>query len=382
MNYIYNQDDFATEPVRGLPAALPPGEFVLWQGAPDWRAFARQVYHTRALAILVGLAATIRIAVSVNAGTTLGTAIGEAGIIVAFGAVGIGMLSFLAWLVQKTTVYTITNKRVMMRIGVALQKTFNIPFAQIDGAALFSNRKDFGNISLSLKPGVAIAYLILWPHVRPWRMSQSQPTLRAIPRAGRVAQLLTDAFTSHVATSEAIDRSRLALAADGAPPLADDDTVQEKLKDAHIIPKPMAMLAAATAVVTVITVGLAQWADLDAQRANDGTPVFEQSLQFVDGTGDQLSVLNAETGAVITSVEGAGDGLLRNAVRGLRTKRVQANQDPAAPFLLQRFADDGVYLTDPLTNNTIRLESFGPAIQLGATNDLIQLGHTATAASN
>jgi len=29
-------DDFAGEPVRGLPEKLPAGERILWQGMPDW----------------------------------------------------------------------------------------------------------------------------------------------------------------------------------------------------------------------------------------------------------------------------------------------------------------------------------------------------------
>ncbi|MEM9764435.1 MAG: PH domain-containing protein, partial [Pseudomonadota bacterium] len=31
-----HDDDFRSEPVRGLPALLPKGERILWQGAPSW----------------------------------------------------------------------------------------------------------------------------------------------------------------------------------------------------------------------------------------------------------------------------------------------------------------------------------------------------------
>ena len=209
MNYIHNHDDYATEPIRGLPAALPRGEFVLWQGAPSWRVFARQVFHTRTIAVLIGLAATLRVISSMDAGATLGTALGEAGIILAFGIVGLSILSLLAWLVQRTTVYTITNKRIMMRVGVAIQKTFNIPFATMDSAALKMHGNGAGSLSVALKPETSLAYLILWPHARPWRMGHTQPTLRAIPKAEAVAQLLTDAFTSYVQTNETIARLRL-----------------------------------------------------------------------------------------------------------------------------------------------------------------------------
>ena len=35
-----SHDDFDFEPIRGLPKRLPPGERILWQGAPDASAFA------------------------------------------------------------------------------------------------------------------------------------------------------------------------------------------------------------------------------------------------------------------------------------------------------------------------------------------------------
>ena len=37
-------DDFATEPVPGLPGHLPPGEVVLWQGRPDAWRLAREAF--------------------------------------------------------------------------------------------------------------------------------------------------------------------------------------------------------------------------------------------------------------------------------------------------------------------------------------------------
>ena len=39
--------EYEIEPIPGLPGNLPPGESILWQGSPDWQAFARSVFHTR-----------------------------------------------------------------------------------------------------------------------------------------------------------------------------------------------------------------------------------------------------------------------------------------------------------------------------------------------
>ncbi len=380
MNYIHNHDDYATEPVRGLPATLPRGEFVLWQGTPSWRAFARQVFRTRAIAILVALAALARIAFAMSGGASLGTAIGEASVIVVFGFAGIAILMLLAWFVQKTTVYTITNKRLVMRVGVAIQKTFNIPFAVVEGAALRANSNDVGSLSLQLKPGVSLAYLILWPHVRPWRMRQTEPTLRAIPQASSVAKLLTDAYTSHVQATEALERSGVnvaPLSADSSAQKveAEPDTKETKARDPHHIPRRLVMMAAGAAILTVLVVAFAQWTGTGDLRANGGLPEFSQEIQFLPLEGDRIAVQHVADGSLITTVEAGTDGLLRGALRGLGMSRNHSNFDLAAPYQLQRFADDGVYLSDALTGRSIRLDSFGP-LETGATADLLRYGHS------
>lgn len=385
MNYIHNHDDYATEPVRGLPAALPRGEFVLWQGAPSWRTFTRQVFHTHIILALVVAGAIARAALSVRAGSSVGTAVGEASVILAFGAVGIGILLLLAWLVERTTVYTITNKRIMMRVGVAIQKTFNVPFAAIDGAALRSNTKDIGNLSVSLKPGVGLAYLILWPHARPWRMRNTEPTLRAIPDASKVAKLLTDTYTAHVQTTDLLQRSGVRveqLNVDEAEPAkvqacTSNDAGQKRLHDPHYIPRSLVIMAASAAIITVLVVAFAQWADTSALRTNIGAPAFAQEVQFLPLEGDRIAVQSVADGALITTVEAGTDGLLRGALRGLNMSRSQSDLELAAPFILQRFEEDGVYLADPLTGRSIRLESFGP-LETGATADLLRLGHSGT----
>ena len=43
-----------------------------------------------------------------------------------------------------------------------------------------------------------LSYLVCWPHVRPWHMSRTQPALRCIPDAARVAQMLSEAAETRV----------------------------------------------------------------------------------------------------------------------------------------------------------------------------------------
>ena len=105
----------------------------------------------------------------------------------------LALLTVLAWLSSRTTVYTLTNRRVVMRVGIVLSITFNLPLRQVESAGLRPVRGGHGDIALVLAPGERIAYLHLWPHVRPWQLRRTQPMLRCVADAATVGQLLTRA---------------------------------------------------------------------------------------------------------------------------------------------------------------------------------------------
>jgi hypothetical protein len=100
----------------------------------------------------------------------------------------------VATLIRRTTVYTLTDRRVVMRIGIVLTMTLNLPHRQIDAAALRPGKDGHGDIALQLAPGVRIGYVHLWPHARPWQVRWPQPMLRAVPHASQVAALLAEAL--------------------------------------------------------------------------------------------------------------------------------------------------------------------------------------------
>mgnify|MGYP003527031574 CR=1 FL=1 len=85
-----------------------------------------------------------------------------------------------------------------MRIGAALSVTFNIPFVQI-GAARLDLRGPTGTIALETLGETRISALVLWPHLRPWRLAKTEPALRCIPDAAAVARLLAEAAETRLA---------------------------------------------------------------------------------------------------------------------------------------------------------------------------------------
>jgi hypothetical protein len=184
-----HHDDYHVEPIPGLPAKLPEGEHILWQGSPDWRELAKHVFHVRLIAVYFVLLILWRAVVHYKAAGLLAAAISVAGLL-PLAALGLGLLLGLARLSSKTTIYTLTNRRLVFRIGIALPTAINLPFAVVAAAAARFERNGFGDIVLTLAGGHRIAYSNFWPHVRPWRFSRPEPMLRMIPDAERVAELV------------------------------------------------------------------------------------------------------------------------------------------------------------------------------------------------
>lgn len=187
-------DDYAVEPIRGLPENLPAGERILWQGAPSWWELAKSVFHIRAVALYFAVLMIWRASVHWN-DPHHAVAAALAGLsLLPVCAFGLSLLALLAWLSSRTSVYTVTNRRVVMRVGVALPTAINIPFKVIESAGVAINNAGAADIPLTLTPSARIPYSTLWPHARPWRLRTPDPMLRGIPDGTRAAGLLRNAL--------------------------------------------------------------------------------------------------------------------------------------------------------------------------------------------
>lgn len=188
------------ESAPGLPAPLPHGERLLWRGAPDWRVLARRSFHLGKLAAYFGVLVVWRFVSSLADGAGLGAALGSTLWTLPLAALALGLVALLSWLVASNTVYTLTDRRMVMRVGVVLTVTFNLPLRRIEAARLRPLPGAAGDIALLLHPEDRIGYLHLWPHARPWCFARTEPMLRALPDAAAVADLLAQALQQSLVT--------------------------------------------------------------------------------------------------------------------------------------------------------------------------------------
>jgi hypothetical protein len=184
------------EPVPGLPAPLPAGESILWQGAPDWKTLARRAMRTRVVSVYFLLLIIWGVSGGVSAATPPIEIALSSLKVAALGAVAVALLTLFAYLVGRTTLYTITTRRVMIRFGIALPMTIQVAYPMIESAGVTVWSNGAGDIAVTLLPTQRIGYAILWPHARPWKFTKAQPSFRSIPDAATVSQILGRALAA------------------------------------------------------------------------------------------------------------------------------------------------------------------------------------------
>lgn len=192
-----SHDDFHVEPIRGLPEALPADEHILWQGSPDPRCLAREALNLRWVAGYFALLTFWRVGAS-SADFSLGVSIMHGVPFIVAGILVCAILYGIAYMQARATVYTLTNKRVAMRIGAALTMTLNFPYTWIGTAKLDLKPSGHGTLALELIGDTKVSYLMTWPHVRPWFIARTQPALRCIPDAEAVARIFADAAETRI----------------------------------------------------------------------------------------------------------------------------------------------------------------------------------------
>jgi hypothetical protein len=207
------------EAVRGLPGDLPEDERILWQGAPDWLRLAVDAFKIGWVgAYFVALIAW-RFVERLRAGEDAATSLSTAILVIPLGAIAIGILCLLAWINARSTVYTITTKRVVMRFGAALTKAINIPFKIIESASADVKGNGAGTVAVKLAHPNKIPLLLLWPHRRPTTFFRPEPAFRALKDASACAPILAEALRlAHAQTHAVTGTSQDAVSADTMNP--------------------------------------------------------------------------------------------------------------------------------------------------------------------
>lgn len=180
--------------IQGIAEPLPEGESLLWQGRPEFRSLLREAFHVRALLVYFGLLALVPVYLAWSGNAPAGIPVtAQAAWLVVLGGLLVGLAALLALLTVRTTVYAVTDRRVIFRIGIALPAIINLPLDKVGGLWVRRHGDGTGDIALTPRGTRGIGYILLWPHARPWKLGTPEPMFRSLAEVDRVGELLREA---------------------------------------------------------------------------------------------------------------------------------------------------------------------------------------------
>lgn len=192
-----NDDDY--DPSLGERLRhLPDGERLLWKGGPAFWPLARRAFHIRGLSIYFGLLMVWRLISALSDGQTLLQALTYAAMLLPLTAIALGLVLWLAYLSARNTSYAITTRRILIKSGIALTGTLNLPLRYIEEAGMKRHSDGTGDFPLAIAKPERVAWMLAWPNVRPWKIAHPEPMLRAIAEPDAVAKALADALGGQV----------------------------------------------------------------------------------------------------------------------------------------------------------------------------------------
>jgi hypothetical protein len=180
--------------ITGVEEPLPPGESLVWEGQPDVKTVAFRVLYLRAILVYWALIAAGFLAAGALGGRGSGNLAADLVWLMVVAAVGSGLIFGLAAAIRSSTTYALTDRRVVIRMGVAFPSVLNLPLHRIDSVDVRVTGKDregreVGDLVLTPAGGERVGWLYLWPHVKPWAWRDPVPAFRAIPEAAYVGKL-------------------------------------------------------------------------------------------------------------------------------------------------------------------------------------------------
>ncbi len=187
-------NEFSDIPREIAASDLPAGETVLWRGKPDWRHLALDAFHAPFVALYFAVIGTWHLATTLHDGGTRAEALSNASAVLIPCGVALGLVALLAWLSARATVFTLTDRRLVMRYGVALPALINVPLRDVEALRVRRGFAGRGDLAITLPRSGRLSFHQLWPYARPWHLFPAAPMLRAVRDAEDVKAVFASAL--------------------------------------------------------------------------------------------------------------------------------------------------------------------------------------------
>ena len=126
----------------------------------------------------------------------------------------------------------------------------------------------------------------------------------------------------------------------------------------NVLPRGVLLLIGALVLAALLGTAAVRLSGV-AISEPDAQPVASRALRFEDGADGSVVVIDGVSGQTVATITGE-QGFLRGTLRALARERKRIGAGSQTPFELVLRNDARLTLMDPVTQQRIDLESFGP----------------------
>ena len=177
------------EAPKNILDAIPNGESILWKGRPSLWGFSWNLFGLKWITFYLSILSVVSIARFFASDFHTAFYIDFLPFFLS-GIFASIILIGLAAIQAYSTVYIITENRVIIKTGAALSFLISMPFKKIKEVNLQKRGASIGTISFELFSKKRVPYISCWPSVRPWKFKKTQPAFSCVRSVDEVATIL------------------------------------------------------------------------------------------------------------------------------------------------------------------------------------------------
>ena len=177
------------EAPKNILDAIPNGESILWKGRPSLWGFSWNLFGLKWITLYLSMLSIVSVARFFASDFYTAFYVDFLPFFLS-GIFASIILIGLAATQTYSTVYIITENRVIIKTGAALSFLISMPFKKIKEVNLQKRGASIGTISFELLSEKRVPYISCWPSVRPWKFKRTQPAFSCIGSVDEVATIL------------------------------------------------------------------------------------------------------------------------------------------------------------------------------------------------
>ena len=177
------------EAPKNILDAIPHGESILWKGRPSLWGFSWNLFGLKWIALYLSMLSIVSVARFFASDFYTAFYVDFLPFFLS-GIFASIILIGLAAIQAYSTVYIITENRVIIKTGAALSFLISMPFKKIKEVNLQKRGASIGTISFELFSKKRVPYISCWPSVRPWKFKKTQPAFSCVRSVNEVATIL------------------------------------------------------------------------------------------------------------------------------------------------------------------------------------------------